>query len=113
MSQDLSTRKARLLVQSNLLRNQLTVQVLEILEFPQSWKERLAMTNGVQMVKRHPIYSILALLALYAIKPRRIISFGIAAISAYKIWEKIGPFVSPVARFLLKRVKKRAENKKS
>lgn len=98
-------RKAELIVQSALLREKLAVEVLSMAQMPDVVSKGLNVWNKVGKLRRKPVWVGIFLLALFVIKPRRMISGLVSAAVLFKTWNRLKPILIPIMGYLTRREK--------
>ncbi len=93
-SRKLSKRKAELLVQSAILREKLAVEALSLFQMPDIVSKGLGFLSGFGKIRKNPLVIAPVILALLALRPRRIISWAVSATVLFKTWRRFKPILT-------------------
>ncbi len=104
-SKKLTQRKAELLVQSALLREKLAVETLSLFQMPDLVSKGLGILSGFGKIRKYPLVIAPLVLAVLALRPRRIISWAVSATVLFKTWRRFKPVLTFALGFLARRKK--------
>ncbi len=102
---NLMQRKAELVIQSSLLREKLAVEALSLMQVPDVVSQGLGILGELNRIRKNPLFIGSILVAVFAIRPRRLVSWAVSATVLFKTWRRFGPIVMPLIGFLARRKK--------